>query len=231
MYAHIGTGNYNSRTARLYTDLGLFTSDPVICADLVQIFNYLTGFADLVETRDLLVAPNNLRIALEARVQKEIANARAGLPARVVFKMNALEDRDFTRLLYEASQAGVKVDLVIRGICRLRPGLAGLSENVRVVSVIGRFLEHSRVYRFENGGDPEYFIGSADVMKRNLDGRIEVLAPIRRTELKNQLEQLLEMLLGDARQGWRLIDSSWTRDSSAEGPGTHATLLAAAPFS
>lgn len=231
MYAHIGTGNYNSRTARLYTDLGLFTSDPVICADLVQIFNYLTGYADLVETRDLLVAPNNLRIALEARVQKEIANARAGLPARVVFKMNALEDRDFTRLLYEASQAGVKVDLIIRGICRLRPGLAGLSENVRVVSVIGRFLEHSRVYRFENGGDPEYFIGSADVMKRNLDGRIEVLAPIRRTELKNQLEQLLEMLLGDARQGWRLIDSSWTRDSSAEGPGTHATLLAAAPFS
>ena len=231
MYAHIGTGNYNSRTARLYTDLGLFTSDPVICADLVQIFNYLTGYAGLVETRDLLVAPNNLRIALEGRVRKEIANARAGLPARVVFKINALEDRDFTRLLYEASVAGVQVDLIVRGICRLRPGLPGLSENVRVVSVLGRFLEHSRVYRFENGGDPEYFIGSADVMKRNLDGRIEVLAPIRRSELKDQLGELLELLLNDERQGWRLLDSTWTRDSSNGGLGTQATLLAAAPFS
>ena len=231
MYAHIGTGNYNSRTARLYTDLGLFTSDPVICADLVQIFNYLTGYAGLVETRDLLVAPNNLRIALEGRVRKEIANARAGLPARVTFKINALEDRDFTRLLYEASVAGVQVDLIVRGICRLRPGLPGLSENVRVVSVLGRFLEHSRVYRFENGGDPEYFIGSADVMKRNLDGRIEVLAPIRRSELKDQLGELLELLLDDERQGWRLLDSTWTRDSTNGGLGTQATLLAAAPFS
>lgn len=231
MYAHIGTGNYNSRTARLYTDLGLFTSDPVICADLVHIFNYLTGYADLVETRDLLVAPNNLRIALEKRVRREIANAQAGLAARVVFKVNALEDRDFTRLLYEASQAGVKVDLIVRGICRIRPGLPGLSENVRVVSVIGRFLEHSRVYRFENGGDPEYFIGSADVMKRNLDGRIEVLTPIRRPELKAHLAMLLELLLNDERQAWRLNDSAWTRDAAADGIGTQATLLAAAPFS
>ncbi|MEP7215468.1 MAG: polyphosphate kinase 1 [Anaerolineaceae bacterium] len=231
MYAHIGTGNYNSRTARLYTDLGLFTSDPVICADLVHIFNYLTGYADLVDTRDLLVAPNNLRTALENRVRREIANAQAGLPARVVFKMNALEDRDFTRLLYEAAQAGVKVDLIVRGICRIRPGLPGLSENVRVVSVIGRFLEHSRVYRFENGGDPEYFIGSADVMKRNLDGRIEVLTPVRRPELKEHLAMLLELLLNDERQAWRLIDSAWSRDGTVDGSGTHATLLAAAPFS
>ena len=231
MYAHIGTGNYNSRTARLYTDLGLFTSDPVICADLVHIFNYLTGYAALVETRDLLVAPNNLRIAFEQRVRREIANALAGRPARVVFKMNALEDRDFTRLLYEAAQAGVKVDLIVRGICRIRPGLPGLSENVRVVSVIGRFLEHSRVYRFENGGDPEYFIGSADVMKRNLDGRIEVLAPIRRPELKEHLAMLLELLLNDERQGWRLNDSFWSRDGTADELGAHAMLLAAAPFS
>ena len=231
MYAHIGTGNYNSRTARLYTDLGLFTSDPVICADLVQIFNYLTGYADLVETKDLLVAPNNLRNELEKRVRREIANARAGLPARIVFKMNALEDREFTRLLYEAALAGVKIDLIIRGICRLRPGLPGLTENVRVVSVIGRFLEHSRVYRFENGGEPEYFIGSADIMKRNLDGRIEVLAPVRPAPLKQHLEELLDMLLHDARQGWRLTDSSWSRDGSIDAVGTHATLLAAAPFS
>ncbi|MEP6871878.1 MAG: RNA degradosome polyphosphate kinase, partial [Anaerolineaceae bacterium] len=140
-------------------------------------------------------------------------------------------DRDFTRLLYEAAQAGVKVDLIVRGICRIRPGLPGLSENVRVVSVIGRFLEHSRVYRFENGGDPEYFIGSADVMKRNLDGRIEVLAPVRRPELKEHLTMLLELLLNDDRQAWRLDDSAWSRDGTADGPGTHATLLAAAPFS
>lgn len=231
LYAHIGTGNYNSRTARVYTDLGLFTADPGITRDLVQVFNRLTGYAERLETKDLLVAPTNLRTELERRVRGEIENARSGRPARIVFKMNALEDREFTRLLYEASQAGVQVDLIVRGICRLRPGIPGLSENVRVVSVIGRFLEHSRVYRFENGGDPEFFIGSADVMKRNLDERIEVLAPIRRPEHKRQLEELLTLLLNDRRQGWELRDSTWTRDQSVDEPGSHATLLAAAPFS
>lgn len=231
LYAHIGTGNYNSRTARVYTDLGLFTADPGITRDLVQVFNRLTGYAERLETKDLLVAPTNLRTELERRVRREIENARSGRPARIVFKMNALEDREFTRLLYEASQAGVQVDLIVRGICRLRPGIPGLSENVRVVSVIGRFLEHSRVYRFENGGDPEFFIGSADVMKRNLDERIEVLAPIRRPEHKRQLEELLTLLLNDRRQGWELRDSTWTRDQSVDEPGSHATLLAAAPFS
>lgn len=231
MYAHVGTGNYNSRTARLYTDIGLFTSDPGICADLVRIFNYLTGFAETLESSHLLVAPTNLRSELERRVRKEMDAARKGLPARITFKMNALEDRDFTRLLYEASQAGVKVDLIIRGICRLRPGLPGLSENVRVVSVIGRFLEHSRVYRFENRGDPEFFIGSADIMKRNLDERIEVLAPVHSPELKRQLDDVLEMLIRDRRQGWVLKDSSWTRDCGIEAPGSHAQLLAKAPFS
>lgn len=231
LYAHIGTGNYNSRTARVYTDLGLFTADPGITRDLVQVFNRLTGYAERLETKDLLVAPTNLRTELERRVRGEIENAQSGRPARIVFKMNALEDREFTRLLYEASQAGVQVDLIVRGICRLRPGIPGLSENVRVVSVIGRFLEHSRVYRFENGGDPEFFIGSADVMKRNLDERIEVLAPIRRPEHKRQLEELLTLLLNDRRQGWELRDSTWTRDQSVDEPGSHATLLAAAPFS
>lgn len=231
LYAHIGTGNYNSRTARVYTDLGLFTADPGITRDLVQVFNRLTGYAERLETKDLLVAPTNLRTELERRVRREIENARSGRPARIVFKMNALEDREFTRLLYEASQAGVQVDLIVRGICRLRPGIPGLSENVRVVSVIGRFLEHSRVYRFENGGDPEFFIGSADVMKRNLDERIEVLAPIRRPEHKRQLEELLTLLLNDRRQGWELRDSTWTRDQSVDEPGSQATLLAAAPFS
>jgi polyphosphate kinase len=231
MYAHIGTGNYNSRTARVYTDLGLFTADPGICGDLVHVFNHLTGYGGQFETSELLVAPSNLRSELEWRVRREIQAARDGRPARIVFKMNALEDLEFTRLLYEAAQAGVRVDLIIRGVCRLRAGIPGLSENVRVVSVLGRFLEHSRVYRFENGGDPEYFIGSADLMKRNLDERIEVLAPVRRGELKQQLGDLLEMLLDDRRQGWRLEDDRWTRDPAVTDQGTHARLLAAAPFS
>ncbi|MCC7362894.1 MAG: polyphosphate kinase 1 [Dehalococcoidia bacterium] len=231
MYAHIGTGNYNSRTARIYTDLGLFTSDAGICADLVHVFNLLTGYADRLDSTHLLVAPTNLRSELERRVRREIANAREGRFARVAFKINALEDRDFTRLLYEASQEGVQVDLVVRGICRLRPGIPGLSETVRVVSVIGRFLEHSRIYYFENRGEPEYFIGSADIMKRNLDGRIEVLAPVRSPELQAQLRDLLELLLNDERQGWRLHDSTWARSPAATTPGTHLELLARAPFS
>lgn len=231
MYAHIGTGNYNSRTALLYTDLGLFTADPTICADLVRIFNVLTGVGDVVATNALLVAPSSLRRELEARVLREMEHARAGRPARIVFKMNALEDRDFTRLLYEAARAGVQVDLVIRGICRLRPGLPGLSDNVRVRSVIGRFLEHSRVYMFENDGAAEYFIGSSDIMKRNLDERIEVLAPVRQPDLKAQLGELLELLITEERQGWGLHDASWTRDDSVAGPGIHASLLARAPFS
>ena len=231
MYAHVGTGNYNSRTARLYTDLGLFTADPAICADLVQLFNHLTGYAEMNEPRELLVAPISLRGELERRVRREMEHARNGRPAHLTFKMNALEDREFTRLLYQASMAGVKIDLVVRGICRLRPGLPGLSENARVVSVVGRFLEHSRVYRFENGGQPEHFIGSADIMKRNLDERIEALVPIRAPELQQQLDQLLELLLEDERQGWRLHDATWTRDPAADGDGAQATLLALAPFS
>lgn len=231
MYAHIGTGNYNRRTARLYTDFGLFTADPGICADLVRVFNFLTGFGEAQDGRDLLIAPANLRSEIERRIRREMAIARAGRPARVVFKMNALEDREFTRLLYEASQAGVQVDLVIRGICRLRPGIPGLSENVRVVSVIGRFLEHSRVFLFGNDGDPELFIGSADLMKRNLDERIEVVAPVRAPEHRQQLIDFLELLLNDTRQGWRLHDRTWTRDHSSAQAGTHATLIARAPFS
>jgi polyphosphate kinase len=231
MYAHVGTGNYNSRTAKLYTDLGLFTADPAICADLVQLFNHLTGYAEMNEPRELLVAPISLRGELERRVRREIEHARNGRPARVTFKMNALEDREFTRLLYEASMAGVQVDLIVRGICRLRPGLPGLSENVRVVSVVGRFLEHSRVYRFENAGQPEHYIGSADIMKRNLDERIEALAPIRAPELQQQLDRLLDLLLEDKRQGWRLNDATWTRDGAVEGSGAQAALLAMGPFS
>ena len=230
MYAHIGTGNYNSRTARVYTDLGLFTTDPIICGDLLRVFNYLTGlsagFAGL-DTHELLVAPANLRSSLERRVEREIAIAQSGKPARLVFKMNALEDHDFTRLLYRAGQAGVKVDLLVRGICRLRPGVPGLSENVRVVSVIGRFLEHSRVFYFQNDGDPEVFIGSADLMKRNLDERIEVLTPIHRPALRHSLLAMMEMLLADRRQAWHLHDRVWLRDPEAPDSGVHARLMAA----
>ncbi|MFN0095616.1 MAG: polyphosphate kinase 1 [Dehalococcoidia bacterium] len=230
LYAHIGTGNYNSKTARIYTDLGLFTADPVIGADLVRVFNHLTGYSEHIATRELLVAPESLRSGLETRIRREIAAAKAGKLARVVLKVNAIEDRDLCRLLYEAGQAGVKVDLICRGICRLRPGIPGLSENIRVVSVIGRFLEHSRIYRFENGGFPEVYIGSADIMKRNLDERIEVLAPVRRPELRAQLDAWIEMYLADRRQGWSLRDREWSRDEHCLETGNQRGLLDAAPF-
>ena len=231
LYAHIGTGNYNSATARVYSDLGVFTSDLGICSDLVTVFNHLTGSSARPVTNHLVVAPTTLRRDFEQRVRREIEHARNGKPARVAFKINALEDARFTRLLYEAAQAGVQVDLIVRGICRLRPGLEGLSERVRVVSVVGRFLEHSRIYYFENDGDPEYFIGSADLMERNMDERLEILTPIRQPDLREQLHGILDSQLADCRQGWELCDSTWERDPHCTRPGGHAELLARAPFS
>ena len=231
MYGHIGTGNYNSRTARVYTDLGLFTSDPIICGDLLRVFNHLTGMSEGLDTRELLVAPTNLREGLAWRVEREIEAARAGRPARIIFKMNALEDRDFTRLLYRAGQAGVQIDLIVRGICRLRPGVPGISERIRIISVIGRFLEHSRAYYFENGGTPEVFIGSADLMKRNLDERIEVLTPINHPALRAELVRTLDMLLADQRQAWELRDRDWHRDPEVAGPGVHDLLSHTASLS
>jgi polyphosphate kinase len=226
LYGHIGTGNYNSRTARVYTDLGLITADPEICSDLVRVFNYLTGFSNQLETDQLLVAPESLRSELEARIYREIEHARAGRPARVVFKMNALEDHDFTRLLYLAGRAGVQVDLIIRGISRLRPGVPGLSDNIRVISVIGRYLEHSRVYFFENDGLPEYFIGSADLMKRNLDERIEVLTPVQHPQHRARIDAFLQLLLAEQRQAWELHDTRWSRRSTEAGTGIHERLMA-----
>jgi polyphosphate kinase len=231
IYAHIGTGNYNSRTARVYTDHGLFTTDERIGADLLRVFNHLTGFAHRLDTQELLVAPVNLRDRLTWRIEREIEAAQAGRPARLRFKMNALEDPAFCRLLYEASNAGVEIDLIVRGICRLRPGVPGLSERIRVRSVIGRFLEHSRIYAFENAGSPEYFLGSADIMKRNLDERIEVLTPVHDVEHQRQLNELLELLIADERQAWTLHDCEWRRDPSVESPGVQQRLLEAAPFS
>jgi polyphosphate kinase len=231
LYGHIGTGNYNSATARVYTDLGLFTADPAVCNDLLSLFNHLTGYGRFPATQQILLSPSRLRTALAERIEREIAHARAGRPARIVFKMNALEDQEFTRLLYAAGRAGVEVDLIVRGICRLRPGVPGLSENIRVVSVIGRFLEHSRVYYFANDGAPEYFIGSADLMKRNLDERVEATAPIRDPRHQAHLTYLFDTMLADERQGWRLVDHTWSRAEESAQPGTHAALLRDAPFS
>ena len=178
-----------------------------------------------------MLAPSSLRAALQERIEREIAHARAGRPGRIIFKMNALEDTEFTRLLYAAGQAGVQVDLIVRGICRLRPGVPGLSEHIRVVSVIGRFLEHSRVYYFANDGAPEYFIGSADLMKRNLDERVEAAVPIRDPRHRAHLRHLFDIMLADERQGWQLVDRTWSRAEHSEQIGTHATLLREAPFS
>ena len=230
LYAHIGTGNYNSGTARLYTDIGMFTSDEAIGGDLVTVFNHLTGSSERPVTNELIVAPTIMRDEFEWRIRREMEHARAGRPARLAFKMNALEDRDSVRLLYEASQAGVEIDLIVRGLCRLRPGIPGLSDRIRVVSVIGRFLEHTRIYYFENGGEPEYFIGSADLMKRNLDERIEIIAPVREPDLQAHLWNVLQTQLNDPRQGWRLHDETWTRDDASTDIGVHADLLERAPF-
>ena len=177
-YVHLGTGNYNASTSRVYTDVGLFTCRPEIGADVSELFNYLTGFSKQRHYRKLLVAPVNLRNSIANLIRREIVHKKAGRPARLVFKMNALTDPQMVRLLYEASQAGIEIDLMIRGICCLRPGVPGVSETIRVTSIVGRFLEHSRVFYFANGGSEEIFLGSADLMERNLDRRVEVLFPI-----------------------------------------------------
>ncbi len=178
-YAHIGTGNYNPQTARLYTDLGLFTCDPEVCQDITELFNYLTGFSRQSHYRKLLVAPLDLREQIIERIEREVEVYRTTGSGRILFKLNSLVDPEVIDALYDASEAGVEVGLVVRGICCLRPGVRKLSDRIRVVSIVGRFLEHSRVYYFENGGTPEAFIGSADMMRRNLDRRIEVLVPVK----------------------------------------------------
>jgi polyphosphate kinase len=196
-YVHIGTGNYNSRTSNLYTDFGLLSCRPEFGADLVELFNYLTGFSKQQSFRKLLVAPVTLRKGMEALIQREIDHAKAGRGGHIRAKMNALVDPAIIALLYEAAQAGVVIELVIRGMCCLRPGLPGFSDTIRVVSVIGRFLEHSRLFWFGNGGTPEVFIGSADWMPRNLDRRVEAVAPIEEPQLIKELEGVLELYLND----------------------------------
>ena len=201
-YVHIGTGNYNSKTSRLYTDLGLLSSRPEISQDLVELFNYLTGFSKQQSFRRLLVAPVTLRKGMESLILREIEHAREGRGGHIRAKMNALVDPAIINLLYEASQVGVRIELIIRGMCCLYPGRKGFSENISVISIIGRFLEHSRIFWFANDNNPEVYIGSADLMPRNLDRRVEAVTPIEEPEQKEHLERLLNLYLNDNREAW-----------------------------
>ena len=211
-YVHIGTGNYNPKTARTYTDLGLLTCRTELGQDVTDLFNVLTGLSRQHAFRRLLVAPIGLRQRFLALVEREIAHAEAGRPASIVLKMNALVDRDCTDALYRASGAGVEIDLIIRGACTLIPGIEGQSERIRVRSIIGEFLEHSRIWRFQNGGTPEWYVGSADLMERNLDRRIEALTPILDPSLQAELDVILDTMLADDRRAWTLEpDGGWTR--------------------
>jgi len=237
-YAHIGTGNYNSKTANLYTDLGLFTCDPALTGDLVELFHFLTGRSIKKDFKNLLVAPVNMRRRFVEMIDREIEHAKQWNdrgadpddPRRpsITAKMNSLEDLKIIKKLYEASQAGVQIDLMVRGFCCLRPGVPGLSANIRVTSVIGRFLEHSRVYRFANRGSPEFYIGSADWMYRNLNNRVECITPIREPALQQKLQQMLDIMLADQRQCWDMhTDGSYTQRQPTDENhiGTHARMM------
>jgi polyphosphate kinase len=226
-YVHIGTGNYAPRTARIYTDFGLFSADPDLGADLSDLFNVLTGFASPQGYRKLIVAPTGMRKRLVELIRREIEHAEASRGARIFAKMNALVDSEIIALLYEASRAGVTVDLLVRGICCLRPGLPGISERIKVISVIGRFLEHSRAWYFQNGDTPEVHIGSADWMPRNLDRRIEASVPLSSREHCDSILGLLELMWQDNRQAWDLAaDGSWTQRQPGDSEtATHRVLI------
>jgi len=203
-YVHIGTGNYNPKTARLYTDLGLFSCREELGADLTDVFNFLTGYSRQKTYQEILVAPVNMRDRFLALIQREIENVQNGFSGRIVAKINSLVDQEMISSLYAASRAGVKIDLIVRGICCLRPGLKDISENIRVVSIIGRFLEHSRIFYFYNNAQEEIYIGSADWMGRNLDRRVEVITPVRDPDIAKDLQEILGIMLADNRQAWEL---------------------------
>ena len=218
-YCHVGTGNYNSTTARLYTDIGLFTCNPQIGADLTDLFNSLTGMSRQKRYRKLLVAPANLRERTMELIEREATHAKAGRGGRIIAKMNALVDPGLIGALYRASQAGVEIDLIVRGICCLLPGVPAVSDRIRVTSIVGRFLEHSRLQFFANGGHPEYYIGSADWMPRNLDRRVEAMVPIEGARLHRQLKSVLETCLSDNRQAWALgADGEYRRRYPVDEP-------------
>jgi polyphosphate kinase len=232
-YAHLGTGNYHSGTARLYSDLGLLTCDPVLGSDLTELFNFLTtGYVAKRRYDKLLPAPTHLKRALLAKIEREIELQAGGEQGHIQFKTNALEDADIVRALYRASNAGVTVDLVIRDTCRLRPGVPGLSENIRVISIVGRFLEHTRIYYFRNAGAEEYFIGSADCMKRNLESRVETVVPVEDPDCQRSLREILDIQLNDRRSAWDMQpDGSYVQrvpsgDEDARGAQEQLIALA-----
>ena len=207
-YAHIGTGNYNPSTAKMYTDMGLLTCQPDICADTADLFNVMTGYAIKGDYRALLVSPSSMRQRLIELIQGEMAIAAQGEQGEIVMKCNQLVDKGIIRALYMASIAGVKITLLVRGICCLLPGLPGISENITVRSIVGRFLEHARVYWFRNGGSPCMFMGSADMMSRNLDRRVEVLTPVLDSEIRRHIyEDILCVQAKDNVQAWELRSS------------------------
>jgi polyphosphate kinase len=211
-YVHIGTGNYNRATSQVYTDFGLFTADPSVLDDVSEVFNYLTGYSQRKDYNQLLVAPVSLRGRFVALVEREIEHARAGRPAHVIIKNNAVTDPGIVRLLYRASQAGVGVDMIVRGACCLQPGIPGVSERIRVRSVVDRFLEHSRAYYFDNGGAPDLYIGSADLMERNLDRRVETLCRIRSQAIARHLREFVfEAYLRDTDRAYELQNGEYTR--------------------
>ncbi|MDD2767317.1 MAG: polyphosphate kinase 1 [Methylococcus sp.] len=231
-YVHIGTGNYNPKTATLYTDLGLLSCREDLCADVGDLFNFLTGYSKQDAYRKLLVAPLTLRKRVCELITREMEHARSGTGGYIAAKMNALVDPEMIRHIYEASQAGVRIDLIVRGICCLRPGVPGLSDNIRVVSIIGRYLEHSRIFHFHNGGAEEIYIGSADWMTRNLDQRVEAVTPVEDPTAMSHLKTVLELMLGDNRQAWDLqADGRYLQrhpvDAAAER-GAQALLMEAA---
>jgi polyphosphate kinase len=218
-YLHLGTGNYNVATALQYTDLDLLITDEVMGEDASELFNYLTGYAEQDSYESFLVAPVTIRQGLRDLIQREIDLAVAGRPAHMILKMNSLVDRDVVKLLYEASQAGVTVELIVRGMCILRPGVPGVSDNITVTSIVGRFLEHTRIYYFENDGEPTVLIGSADLMRRNLDRRVEVLAPVHDPALIARLrDEILQTYLDDNVKA-RVMnsDGNYTRLHPADG--------------
>jgi polyphosphate kinase len=218
-YVHISTGNYNAVTAHLYTDIGLFTADEGIADDVTDLFNYLTGYSYKSDYKRLLVAPVNLRERMEALIEREIKHAKAGRKAHLIFKVNSLGDADMIRSLYRASREGVRIQLLVRGICCLRPGVPGVSENIEVTSVVGRFLEHSRIYYFHNNGENEVYIGSADLMPRNIDHRVEVLVPILDPALVRTLrDDVLALYLADNIKARHMnAAGSYTRKKAGEG--------------
>jgi polyphosphate kinase len=230
-YYHIGTGNYHSGTSKLYTDLGMLGCDEDIGQDITELFNYLTGYSPPPSYRKILAAPYNLKRGILDKINREIRHQVEGGGGAIQMKMNALEDVDITRALYRASRAGVKVDLIVRDTCRFRPGVPGTSEGARVVSIVGRFLEHSRILYFRNGGDDEYYIGSADMMRRNLESRVEVHVPVEDPELRQELRLILDVQLADQRSAWEMLpDGTYVQrkppDDSAKG--AQETLIAVA---